>query len=470
MILAVVVLAVACVDDASESPSAEAADTVPPSTTAVATSSPPTTTTTTVAPDRPKTLGLSGDITPSPDPDIAREGDWYYVFTTGHGVPIRRSQDLVHWEDAGSVFAEPHPAWIGEYDWVAEGDHLGAPDVEFFGGRWHLYYHSHRFASNNAITGHASTLTLDQASPDYDWIDDGLVMSSNDVDHTYSVLDANAVVDENGDPWLSFGSFWDGVQIGRLNADTGAPLDEDFTLLAGRDPWVLGVEASSMTYHDGFWYLFVSWGFCCQGVDTNYEIRVGRSEEITGPYVDIAGDPMLINGGSLLLGSYDRVIGTGSGDVLVTGDDSLIVHHWYDPENDGEVTLGVRPLLWSPDGWPVAADPGFVPADSGAITDDVIGVWTLSQYQSSTPATIELLADGAIAGDIGQWMLDSNTGVVNLELTDCAALAGASHVFFVGSGGDSEMTGFGHSDAALPVRAARTEGAELTCAVPAPAE
>ena len=117
-----------------------------------------------------------------------------------------------------------------------------------------------------------------------------------------------------------------------------------------------------------------------------------------------------------------------------------------------------------------AADPGFVPADSDAIADDVIGVWTLSQYQSSTPATMALLADGTAAGATGQWMLNPNTGVVNFELTNCAALAGTSHVFFVGSGGDGEMTGFGHSDAALPVRAARTDSAELTCAVPPPAE
>ena len=69
-------------------------------------------------------------------------------------------------------------------------------------------------------------------------------------------------------------------------------------------------------------------------------------------------------------------------------DDSLLVLHWYDDENDGEVTLGVRPLLWSPDGWPIAADPGFVPTDAVVTPDDVIGTWTLSQYQDSTPAAI----------------------------------------------------------------------------------
>jgi len=468
VMLSLALVSAACSDDT-------AADATPSTTTTTTTTVAPTSTTTdppapttTLDPNRTITVGLSGDIAPAHDPDIAKEGDWYYVFLTGHGVPIRRSQDLAHWEEIGSVFEEPHPAWIDAYDWVNEGDHLGAPDIEFFDDRWHVYYHSHRFATNNAITGHAWNVTLDPDSPDYAWVDDGLVMSSNDVDHTYSVLDANAVVDENGDPWMTFGSFWDGVQITRLDAASGAPVDDESSqLLAGRDPWFLGVEASSTAHHDGHWYLFVSWGFCCQGVDTKYEIRVGRSPTITGPYLDRDGNDMLVNGGSLLLGAHDQVIGPGSGDVLVTDDDSVLVHHWYDRDNDGETTFGVRPLLWSPDGWPVAADTGFVAAGPAATADDVVGVWTLGQYQDSTPATIELRSDGTIADDLGTWSLDAATGTVSLQVDACPALAGSTHLLFFGTDATGAAAGFGHSDTGLPVRAVKTEGAPLTCAAPA---
>ncbi len=405
-------------------------------------------------------LGLTGDVAPSHDPDIARDGDWYYVFLTGPGVSVKRSQDLVHWESIGSVFDESMPAWI-DYEWVEPGGGLGAPDVEWFGGRWHLYYHAHKFATNNAVTGHASNMTLDPDDPDYEWVDDGLVMAS-DTSDSYSVLDANAVVDQDGVPWLSFGSFWDGIQLVELDPATGAPvLDAPFERLAARDPWVLGVEASSMAFHDGYWYLFVSFGFCCQGVDTKYELRVGRSLDIVGPYVDNVGRPMMDNGGSLLLGTYGRVRGPGSGDVLVTEDDSVIVHHWYDADNDGESTLGVRPLLWGPDGWPIAADPGFEVAEPGGVDQAALaGPWTLSQYTADQAATVVLDTDGSVAGGFGSWTYDNSSGAVEIMIVgDCPSLAGSTHLFIVGS----DLTaGFGHSDAPFALRAERSESEATT--------
>jgi arabinan endo-1,5-alpha-L-arabinosidase len=421
----------------------------------------PTVPTTATAAVLPAVEGLTGDVVPTHDPDIAEEDGWYYLFLTGEGVPIRRSEDLVHWESVGSVFDEPHPDWL-DYEWVEPDSGVGAPDIEWFGGRWHLYYHAHEFATNNAVTGHAWNVTLDPSDPDYDWTDDGLIMSS-DTSDDYSVLDANAVVDGDGVPWLSFGSFWLGVQLVELDPDTGAPVpDAPFELLAARDPWIEGIEASSIAYRDGYWYLFVSWGFCCRGVDTQYEIRVGRSPDLAGPYVDLAGRPMLNNGGSLLLGPHGRVIGPGSGDVLVTDDESWLVHHWYDGENEGETTLGVRPLLWSPDGWPIAADNGFVPVAPGAVDPMALeGSWALSQYDPTHEATVDLMGDGLVADGLGTWSFDTETGVVEITIDgDCPALVGTTHLFIVG---DNLQAGFGYSDAGVALRAERTEVAPASC-------
>jgi arabinan endo-1,5-alpha-L-arabinosidase len=391
------------------------------------------------------------------------------VFLTGEGVPIRRSQDLTDWETVGSVFDDAHPAWM-DFEWVEPGSGVGAPDIEFFGGRWHLYYHAHEFATNNAVTGHASNVTLDPDDPDYEWIDDGLIMSS-DVSNDYSVLDANAVVDEEGVPWMSFGSFWSGIQLVELDLATGIPVaGAPFRPLAARDPWILGVEASSMAYRDGYWYLMVSFGFCCQGVDTDYELRVGRSSEIAGPYVDIAGQPMLENGGSLLLGASGRMIGPGSGDLLVTDQDSWLVHHWYDAENDGETTLGSRPVLWSPEGWPVAAEAGFVVADPDDVDEgSLAGAWTLRPYAVDESVTLLFESGGVLGGGLGGWSYDEATGVVSISIEGtCAGLEGSSHLFIVGAiagrdvgagaGAGSEAdVGFGYSDAGSGLRAERTE-------------
>ena len=452
VVAAFAVLAAGCADDSSENAEAPAGDSsLPP----VVEAAQPLPSSTTVAEELVDVIGLTGDVAPAHDPDIAHDGDWYYVFLTGPGVTVKRSRDLVHWESTDSVFADPMPAWI-DYEWVEPGGGLGAPDVEWFGDRWHLYYHAHEFATSNAVTGHASNVTLDVDDPDYEWIDDGLVMASTS-DDSYSVLDANALVDQDGVPWLSFGSFWDGIQLVELDPATGAPLtDAPYHPLAARDPWILGVEASSMAFRDGYWYLFVSWGFCCQGVDTQYELRVGRSRDVAGPYVDILNRPMMENGGSLLLGAYDRVRGPGSGDVLVTDDDSVLVHHWYDADNDGESTLGVRPLLWAPDGWPIAADPGFEPVDPNTTdTTAIAGTWTLSQYRDGQEATLELVADGSLGQGLGRWAYDSASGVVDITIeAECPSLEGGSHMFFVGS---DLTSGFGHSDAPFPLRTHRSE-------------
>ena len=43
---------------------------------------------------------LAGDLTPTHDPVIIREGGIYHVFSTGHGkrlIETRTSTDLVHW-------------------------------------------------------------------------------------------------------------------------------------------------------------------------------------------------------------------------------------------------------------------------------------------------------------------------------------------------------------------------------------
>jgi arabinan endo-1,5-alpha-L-arabinosidase len=451
-------LASGCSDDSSDSSGSSSGSlsstTAETPTTAPAPSAPAAT-----GPDA--IVGLNGDIQPAHDPDIARDGAWYYVFETGDGIPIKRSANLVDWEAAGSVFNGRKPAWIDEFEWSEPGNGLGAPDIEFFGGRWHLYYHAHEFATNNAVTGHASNLTLDRADPDYEWVDDGLIMSS-DTSVDYSVLDANAVVDPDGTPWMSFGSFWTGIQLVELDPTTGAPLaDAPFHLLAARDPWYEGVEASSMAYRGGYWYLFVSWGFCCQGVDTQYELRVGRSRDIEGPFEDVAGRPMLNNGGSLLLGAYGRVRGPGSGDVLVTEEDSLLVHHWYDAENDGETTLGVRPLLWSSDGWPIAADPGFVPAAGELDDESLVGTWTLSEYNEGPSVTIEFASGGVLAGGFGTWEFDAGSATIEVMLEKpCRPMKGTNHTLIVGSDLNS---GFGYSDAAAALRLEAAPGESSGC-------
>ena len=287
---------------------------------------------------------LAGDVTPVHDPDIVKSGGWYYVYSTGAGIPIRRSRDLVHWERVGQVFASGADIW--------------APDLSFFAGRWHLYYAMSTFGSKRASIGLATNATLDPSDPRYAWRDQGAVVDSRELTDPsglptdYVAIDPNIVMDRRGHPHLVFGSFYGGLKTLRLNAETGRPvLPLAPVPLATNVQEYTGVEASYMVERRGWYYLFASYDYCCRGVDSTYNVRVGRARSVDGPFVDDHGVPMLAGGGRYVLASHGDMRGPGHNSILRRGDRYDIVFHWYDGANGGTPTLGILPLKWK-DGWP----------------------------------------------------------------------------------------------------------------------
>jgi len=89
-------------------------------------------------------------------------------------------------------------------------------------------------------------------------------------------------------------------------------------------------------------------------MNSTYNVRVGRSASLTGPYVDRDGRPMLEGGGTKVLATYGNVLAPGHQTVLHEGGNWWLIHHWYDPAHDARPELGIRPLDWDADGWPVA--------------------------------------------------------------------------------------------------------------------
>ena len=67
-----------------------------------------------------------------------------------------------------------------------------------------------------------------------------------------------------------------------------------------------------MIFRDGWYYLLVTHGSCCAGANSSYNIRMGRSRKVTGPFLDNMGIDMLQGGGKLFLGSSGRQIGPGT--------------------------------------------------------------------------------------------------------------------------------------------------------------
>lgn len=299
------------------------------------------------------------------DPTMVKQGSWYYVVITGDFgkpntfLPMKRSKDLVHWTELAPVFSAL-PKWVQPTLGVAPKD-LWAPDLNYVHGEWRLYYAASQFGTTNSAIALATTKSLDPASKDHRWVDHGVVLRSKPNatgPHAFNAIDPDLSIDAQGRQWLSFGSFWTGIKMRRVNAATGKLLASHPHLydLATRPNAPGAVEGPSITRHGKYYYLFVSFDFCCRGVNSDYRTMVGRATKITGPYVDRAGVPMLKGGGTEVLRGYNEFIGTGGGDIYSQGGRRYLVHHYYDATDNGAPKLSVRRLSWA-HGWPKVGDP-----------------------------------------------------------------------------------------------------------------
>ena len=151
------------------------------------------------------------------DPVMAKQGDTYYLFATGQGVSVMSSKDLKTWKFEKPVFTEA-PQWAVETVKEYKG-HTWAPDIIFHNGLYHLFYSCSAFAKNTSAIGHATNPTLDPADPNFKWTDHGKVIQSVPNRDMWNAIDPNIIVDENGTPWMSFGSFWDGIKMVKLTDD-----------------------------------------------------------------------------------------------------------------------------------------------------------------------------------------------------------------------------------------------------------
>ncbi len=303
---------------------------------------------------------MQGDFAPVHDPCIIRQGEKYYVFSTSVKtdtagfIACRRSGDLVTWERDGFVF-DQIPEWAREA--VPRTKGIWAPDISFFNDLYHLYYSVSSFGSNHSVIGLATNKTLDRKAPGFEWVDRGLVIQSRMHDR-FNAIDPNLCVDREGRHWLSWGSFWDGIKMARIDPATGKRLDTAELISLASRPAPRGepspIEAPFVIARGDYYYLFASFDFCCRGAKSTYFVVCGRSKEVTGPYIDVNGRAMLEGGGSIVIQGDARFKGTGHSAYLREGERDYLVYHAYDVEHAGAPALRISPVYWTPDGWPRA--------------------------------------------------------------------------------------------------------------------
>jgi arabinan endo-1,5-alpha-L-arabinosidase len=273
----------------------------------------------------------------------------YYVYGTGRGIPFLTSVDGFTWKRASHVFDQV-PKEVEAVVPGHTGSGIWAPDVIKINNQYYLYYAVSVWGSFESAIGVMTNATLNPASPKYKWIDGGLVVNSAKGEDL-NAIDPCPCLAPDGTLWLSYGSYHGKIRILQLNPQTGGRIAPNSP---ARDISSKS-EASYVMHHGDYFYLLVNHGSCCQGKNSTYNIRMGRSTKVTGPYLDQDGKDLLDGAGSLFLESEGTLIGPGQfGRLIDDGVEKFSCHYEADTSKTGRAVLDIRPLLWTADGWPAA--------------------------------------------------------------------------------------------------------------------
>ena len=265
-----------------------------------------------------------------------------------------------------------------------------APEVAYFNNQYYLYYSVSTFGSQVSAIGLATNPTLDSTSPNYHWTDQGAVIQSH-AGSAYNTIDPSIFQDSDGSMWMTFGSFWNGIYATQLDPSTGKRIAANSpTIALAKNPQNPpdAIEASYLYKHDNYYYLFANWGNCCQGVNSTYNIRVGRSTSVTGPFLDQNGVSMSSGGGTLFLGTDGNYIGPGQIGIFHDSGVDWFSYHYYNGAASGAPTFNLRTLVWSSTGWPVPATSALIPGDVNL--DGVVDMADFVRHQRSYVSNGEL--------------------------------------------------------------------------------
>ncbi|NMC41096.1 MAG: family 43 glycosylhydrolase [Bacteroidales bacterium] len=289
------------------------------------------------------TLWLTGTLTAQVgrpfihDPSTIMECEGkYYTFGTGGGGLI--SED----------------GWVWNSGATRPGGGA-APDVIKIGDRYLMAYGATGGGLGGGHNGRILTMwnkTLDPKSPDFKFTEAVVVASSDGIEDN-DAIDPGLFLDPtDGRLWCTYGTYWGFIRLVELDPKTGKRVEGNKALDIAID-----CEATTIIYRDGWYYLLGTHGTCCDGANSTYNIVVGRSRKVTGPYLDNMGRDMLKGGGKMVIAAGGRVVGPGHFGLWDLGDgvQKMSCHFEADLDQGGRSVLGIRPLLWK-NGWPVAGD------------------------------------------------------------------------------------------------------------------
>ena len=180
----------------------------------------------------------------------------------------------------------------------------------------------------------------------------------------WNAIDPNIIFDDNSTPWMVFGSFWEGIKLVKLDKSlikianpqkwyTLARRKRSFDL-SNVNPGNAALEAPFLFKKNEYYYLFLSWDYCCRGKDSNYKLVVGRSKHLQGPYLDKQNRPLFQGGGTILIQGDKDWYGVGHNSIYTFDGKDYIFFHAYDAHQNAIPLLQTRIVKWI-NGWPVVS-------------------------------------------------------------------------------------------------------------------
>lgn len=294
----------------------------------------------TVFPASAATWTLTGD-TNVHDPAYIKEGNTHWVFSTGSGLQVLFSTNGTNYVRSLPIFTS-EPSWWDTYVPNHVELDVWAPDIYYYNGKYYLYYSISTFGSRVSAIGLVTTSSISGGV----WTDQGMVISSTDASN-YNAIDPNITADANGNLWMVFGSWSNGIYVTSISKSTMKPTGNSYRIATKSG----GIEGASLVYNSGtgYYYLFVSIGACCQGTSSTYKVAVGRSTSVLGPYYAKDGTAMKDGGATVIDSGNSSWVGPGGQDVYGTG---VIARHSYSVAENGAPKLLISDLYWDSSGWP----------------------------------------------------------------------------------------------------------------------
>ncbi|MBO5030265.1 MAG: glycoside hydrolase family 43 protein [Lachnospiraceae bacterium] len=426
------------------------------------------------------------------DPSVVYDNGTYYIF--GSHMAWAKSTDLTNWEsfqmninsDYASLFGKEWEEYCRTDNNPNLNGNLWAPDVIYNPNmQKYCFYMSVNGSDWNSVI---VMLTADNIEGPYEYagpvVYSGFNTDTHDVRLTdvYQVLGEGAdltryqstkntklncidpcvLFDKDGSLWMVYGSWFGGLYLLRLDENTGLrdysttyetiPNEQDAYYghkvhggfgVSGEGPFIIE--------KDGYYYLFVSYGGLV--ADGGYQIRIFRSENITGPYVDETGNSAVYtkecndlfeNVGVRIMGSYDWTgnreirVAQGHNSAYVTEDGKIymVYHSRFAGGKNGVAEaheVRVQQLFVNEDGWLVAAPYEYAGEEiskSGYAVEEMCGAYEFIVHTPTTyyqkvgnaqagvmePSHISLNEDGTVTGDLeGSWTYED--GTPNMTIT-----------------------------------------------------